>query len=415
MTATVPASLAFPLLACMAAVVALRYIFYNHSQWERYLNHTLAFMLAANLIRERAIQDGLRTAGIMTITTAQQLSLALMIFTAAEFMGFITMWAQIPPQEARRRHRYHRLAATLLAAAFLIAATPARTAGQTLEVRGGWTSVTAWAFCVFLLCVLAVHLISMCVEELQRPSAQRQELFVAASGLILGLSIGITSIEAPVLAALEELGWLHSSDYRTTLHGFNFFAESVGANILAAIPFFLAAAARAGCDSTSRRWRKLQPLRDSMIAAVPEAAFTLKAPNVSRRKTQLDLHQTTVQIRDCILQLRPYFHDVPDTIVDTFLTTHSVPATQRRDAVVALQLANAVSAKAFGMPAAPASTGLGGRSRSANLEDETSELLRLARWWPAATAHNQQSESERDDAPQRRPPAPSAMAPSHRR
>ena len=51
MTATVPAILAWPLLAFMAAVVGLRYVFFNHSQWERYLNHTLAFMLASNLIR----------------------------------------------------------------------------------------------------------------------------------------------------------------------------------------------------------------------------------------------------------------------------------------------------------------------------------------------------------------------------
>ena len=115
MTATVPAILAWPLLAFMAAVVSLRYVFFNHSQWERYLNHTLAFMLASNLIREQAVQDALASAGIMTVTTAQQISLALMIFTAAEFMGFITMWTQLSDAEARRRQRYHRLAAVVLA------------------------------------------------------------------------------------------------------------------------------------------------------------------------------------------------------------------------------------------------------------------------------------------------------------
>ncbi len=151
MTATVPAILAWPLLAFMAAVVGLRYVFFNHSQWERYLNHTLAFMLASNLIREQAVQDALASAGIMTVTTAQQISLALMIFTAAEFMGFITMWTQLSDAEARRRQRYHRLAAVVLAAGFFVAATPARNAGQTLEVYGAgpacWPGPSTYCCC----------------------------------------------------------------------------------------------------------------------------------------------------------------------------------------------------------------------------------------------------------------------------
>ncbi|KKF03803.1 MAB_1171c family putative transporter [Mycolicibacterium obuense] len=384
MTATVPAILAWPLLAFMAAVVGLRYVFFNHSQWERYLNHTLAFMLASNLIREQAVQDTLASAGIMTVTTAQQISLALMIFTAAEFMGFITMWAQLSAQEVRRRQRYHRLAAVVLAAGFFLAATPARNAGQTLEVYGGWSSVLAWAVYVLLLCVLAVQLMIMCLRELRRPTARRPERLVAASGLMIGLSIGITSIEAPILAALEELGWLYSRDYRITLHGFIFFSESVGANFLAAMPFVLAAFARSGYDVTSRHWRRLQPLRDTMITAVPEAAFELRAPNPSRRKTSLDLHQTTVQIRDAILQLRPYFRDVSPAEAEDF-TTH-VPARHRQDAIDALQLARAVQAKAAGTPPALIDASVVLNSRSTNLDEETAELLRLARWWPHAEA-----------------------------
>lgn len=384
MTATVPGFLAWPLLAFMAAVVLLRYAFFNHSQWERYLNHTLAFMLASNLIREQAVQELLSTAGIMTITTAQQLSLVLMIFTAAEFMGFITLWDRLSPQAARRRQRYHRLAAILLTTAFLIAAAPARAAGETLEIYGGWSSVLAWSLYVLLLVILGIQLVLLCVKELRHPKAKRQEIFIAVSGIMIGLSIGVTSIEAPVLAALEELGWLYSRDYRITLHGFIFFTESVGGMFLAAMPFVLAAAARAGYDATTRRWRRLQPLRDSMITAVPETAFELRVPNTSRRKTALDLHQTTVQIRDAILQLRPYFRDVPASVTERFTTDHSVPPKRRQDATNALQLAYAVRAKAEGVPPAPIDSATVLRSRSTNLDEETEELLHLARWWPDA-------------------------------
>ncbi|MBU8820757.1 hypothetical protein KL864_33345 [Mycolicibacterium goodii] len=386
MTATVPGVLAWPLLAFMAAVVVFRYLLFNHSQWERYLNHTLAFMLAANLIRERLVQEALASAGVMSVSTAQQVSLALMIFCAAEFMGFITMWTQLSAEQARRRQRFHRTAALGLAAAFFIAATPARTAGQPLEVHGGWSSVLAWSFYVLLLCVLSVQLTALCIKELRRPQAKRHERLVAASGLTIGFSIAVTSIEAPVLAALEELGWIYSHGYRLTLHGFIFFTESVGANLLAAIPFLLAAFARAGFDATSRRWRQLQPLRDAMIAAVPEAAFELRVPNTSRRKTSLDLHQTTVQIRDAILQLRPYFVEVDPEEADHFTTRATVPPKHRQAALDALQLAHAVHAKAAGAPPSPIDASIVLSSRSTNLDEETAELLRLARWWPQAEA-----------------------------
>lgn len=150
------------------------------------------------------------------------------------------------------------------------------------------------------------------------------------------------------------------------------------------MPFLLAAFARAGYDVTSRHWRRLQPLRDTMITAVPEAAFELRAPNPSRRKTSLDLHQTTVQIRDAILQLRPYFRDVPPAEAEDF-TTH-VPARHRQGAIDALQLARAVQAKAAGATPAPIDASVVLSSRSTNLDEETAELLRLARWWPHAEA-----------------------------
>ena len=77
MTSSVPENFAWPLLAFMATVTLLRYLFFNHSQWERYLNHTLAFMLASNLLREHRVEIALSDAGVLSITAAQQVSLAL--------------------------------------------------------------------------------------------------------------------------------------------------------------------------------------------------------------------------------------------------------------------------------------------------------------------------------------------------
>lgn len=382
MTSSVPEHIAWPLLAFMVLVTLLRYLFFNHSQWERYLNHTLAFMLASNLLREHIVQIQLSEAGVLSVTATQQVSLAMMIFCAAEFMGFITVYTRISPQQARQRQRYHRLAALVSAAGFFAAATPARYAGQTLEEHGGWWSVAAWSIYVAMLVTLGVQLIWMCVKELLKPRAKRHERMLAAGGISIGLSIGITSIEAPVLAALEELGLLYSRDYRIMLHGFIFFTESVGANVLAFSPFLVGLASLAGMDATSRHWRTLQPLRERMLDAVPAIAFDINAPRPSgRRKTPMDLHQTVVQIRDAILQLRGYFLDSGDVRCALFISEHRVPLAQREPALAALQLADAVRAKATGTAPVPVDSGAVLESRATTLEDETTELLRLARWW----------------------------------
>lgn len=385
MTSTVPGWLAGPLLGFMASVTLLRYLYFHHNQWERYLNHTLAFMFVSNLIRERVVQDQLSAVGIMTVTEAQQLSLALMMFAAVEFMGFVTLYMRSDDDRVRLRQRYYRLATILGAAMFFIAAAPARAAGQTLEEHGGWSSVVAWSIYVLPLIAVALQLGHMCIQEIRRHDVKRRERMVAAGGLGLGISIGVTSIEAPLLAAFEELGWLYSRDYRSALHGFIFFTESVGANILAFIPFVVAAGVRAGLDATSRHWRQLQPLREQMIAAVPAAAFDLKSPPTGRRKSAIELHQTTVQIRDAILQLRAYFRDVGTLRAIRYLREHGVPSRFHEDALTALQLADAVQAKASGISPKPLDD-YGGAivSRATTLEDETADLMRLARWWPQA-------------------------------
>ena len=99
---------------------------------------------------------------------------------------------------------------------------------------------------------------------------------------------------------------------------------------------------------------------------------------------ELSLARLSQLSADAILQLRPYFRDVPPAEAEDF-TTH-VPARHRQGAIDALQLARAVQAKAAGATPAPIDASVVLNSRSTNLDEETAELLRLARWWPHAEA-----------------------------
>ncbi|MUM15511.1 hypothetical protein FZI91_08680 [Mycobacterium sp. CBMA271] len=386
MTSSVPAWIAWPLIAAMAAVIALRYKWFNKTLYDNYFNNTLLLMFMAQLLREHAVEQLLKRAAVMTVTMAQHLSLVLVFFMAAEFMGFITLWARLSPEETRRRHRYHRGGALILAAAFFLVTTRARASDQLLEVAGGWDNVIAWGLYAVLPVALAAQMLNMCVHEFRRPEARPRERLVAGSIGTIGAAIGTTTLIAMALEFLEEIGWVHSLDYRLDKHAYIFFWEATGAAAVAAIPIALAAVAHLGWDTHSRDWRQLQQLRADMTEAVPDSAFEIAINSPARRKTALELHQTTVQIRDAILRLRPHSTDLSPECLDRFLRKYAVPPEQKTEAAYALQLAAAARAKESGVQPSAAGSQIV-QSRSTTLAEETDELLALSRWWQPARAY----------------------------
>ena len=141
-----------------------------------------------------------------------------------------------------------------------------------------------------------------------------------------------------------------------------------------------------GLDPISRSWCKLQPLRQAMRTVVPECVFDFDDDEPGRRKSELQLHQTVVEIRDAIVRLRPYFREVPDQDRIRFLDEpNAVPARDHDAAIAALRLAHAARAKAAGIMLEPLDVDSALiASRAATLEQEAAELVTLAKWWPAA-------------------------------
>lgn len=389
MTTALPAFITWPALTMMLIVVGARYRWFNSGRLEFYFNNTLATLVLSNLLRENAVQQFFDRHGIMTVTTTQQLSLAVVIFTAAGFMGFVEVWAN--PERYMEHHTNwrNRGLALVLAVAFLIAGTPARRAGMTLEEYGGWSSVAAWAFLITNLLMLAVQILRMSIAEM-RASRKHRDRLVSLAGFGIGVIVGVTSLNALVLALIKQFGWADTTDLMLQIHGTNIFFEAVLVTGLAGLPIAVTMSGRIALDATSRSWRALQPLREDLEAVVPATTFTLH--NTKRRKTNLDLHQTNVAIRDAILQLRPYFRTLDPRRVEECQRSSAALLGQRRYAEQALQLSDALAARAAGEPPAEVEApSLITLKRSADLEDESVEMLRLARWWDCAkesTARN---------------------------
>lgn len=381
MTSTVPAIIAWPVIACMVILLAARYRLCNTNLYETYFNNLMAWVLVAQLLREHYVEDALSRHSIMSVTTAQQLGFAAMIFASTELIGFTMVWTGLSPDGTRRRQRYYRLAALVSCVAFLAAAMRARDSGQTLEVSGGWDAVLAWGFYLVMLLVMAARFVRMFASELAK-TTQKRELMLAAGGLALGVVTAAGCLEAFVSAVTDQLGWTHTVEFRLWFHGFEFFCIAVFVFILGAVPLTVRLLSWLGLDRISCTWKRLQPLRLSLTSVVPESSFDLGHDERRSQITWLQLHQTVIEIRDAMLQLRPYFRDVDP--LD--LARLRVPERERDAATLALRLACAARAKSVGAEPTRAESAPIASSRATTLDEEARELLTLARWWPHACA-----------------------------
>ena len=206
MTSTVPGVIAWPVITLMVFVLAARFRWCRTNLYDTYYNNLMAFVLLAQVLRERHVEVLLSRSALMTVTTAQQLGFAAMIFASTEFIGFTMLWTRLSPVETRRAHGYYRLAAVILCVAYLVAATRARVAGQTLEVSGGWDAILAWSFYLTMILVVAARVSWMFACELGK-STCRREFLLAVGGLLLGVVTAAGCMEAVVLAVTDQLGW----------------------------------------------------------------------------------------------------------------------------------------------------------------------------------------------------------------
>lgn len=385
----VPGIVAWPLIAFMTLVLAGRYRWFNHNLYEHYFNNTLAFLLAAQILREHLVQDMFVNTAFMTAPGTWQLSTVVMSYSFTEFIGFSLLWSGASEAETRRKHRYYRLGAVFLAAGLLIFGTRARIAGVPLELLGGWDFVTTLTCTTTMLAILATRLIWNSVRELPIAS-RRRERWIALSTLAMGVvGVGVVLQEA-ALQIFDQFGWTHTAHYRQHSHAAGLFFGILAPFVIAAVPFGMKLLGAVGLDSTTRSWRRLQPLRYAMRNVVPECACELEDDQPwRRRKSQLQLHHTVVEIRDAILRLRPYTREIPRQEAIRFLDElNAVPPREQHLAVAALRLANAVRTKAAGTT--PQSCDLDSTltvtSRAATLDEEAAELVILANWWPAAYA-----------------------------
>lgn len=385
-----PGLIAWPLIAFMTLVLLGRYRWCNQNLYEKYFNSTLALLGLAQLLREQLVENMLVTTNFMTLPGTWQLGTAVMSYSYTEFVGFILLWSGLSEAQTRRRHKYFRLVGVLFVAGFLIAGTGARVASESVEFIRGWQSVVTLTCVTAMLMVDGLGLIWLSVREL-RTASRRRERLIAISTLTMGAAGATNVVQEAALQMTDQLGWTHTADFRQQYHASGLFFMIVGIFATAAVPLVIKLLRALGLDPISRGWSALQPLRQALRTVVPECAFDLDDDEPGRRKTELQLHHTVVEVRDAILRLRPYFRDIPDQELTRFLSApHRVAPGERAAALAALRLAHAAAVKATGASPQPIDEALVVASHASTLLQEAAELVALARWWTAAYAAAEQ-------------------------
>lgn len=381
-----PGVIAWPLIVFMTLVLVGRYLWFNNNLAERYFNITLTFLLVAQVLREHLVQDMLVRTGHTTLPTVWQLSSSVLGYSFTEFIGFILLWSGMSEADTRRQHRYYRLAGVLLVAGILVCGGRARLDRQPFELMRGWESVAVLSCMTIMLMVLATRVTWNSLRELRNVSTRR-ERWIALSLLSMGLVGSGVVLHEAFLLIFDLLGWTSTGEYRQQSHAKGLFFAMLAPFIVAAIPLVMKLVASLGLDPISRSWYELQPLRQAMRTVVPESVLSFD-DEPGRRKSQLQLHQTVVEIRDVILRLRPYFRDIACNDLSRFFDEpKAIPACDCAAATAALRLAYAAKAKATGaMPATlAASSAMIVASRATTLAEEVTELVAVAKWWPAAS------------------------------
>ncbi|GAB2720353.1 MAB_1171c family putative transporter [Nocardia thraciensis] len=384
MTSSVSAAIAWPLIGVLVVVVAVRWRWFNGSGAEQYLNTTLTVIAATQLLREHAVQQAIATVSPVTVTAVQQLSLCTIVASVGPFLCVIDLLSGKCPAVVRRRQfAYYGLAA-LLSIAMLVAGSRARREGQPVEVSGGMAEVFVWVAFAVLPLYLASQMIRRCRAEFRQPGITGGERAVLAGIAAAGAAIGVTTAVALILAVLQEFGVVDSVEYRLQTNSRNFFWIATVIGVVAAAPLGRSLGELLGVDATSRRWRRLQPLWRSMTGLFPDSRLPLDDEPPPRRATVLQLHRTAVEIRDAMLELRPWFREIDSAVLTRFVAAEHIPQSEIDSANHALRLAYAVRLCCAPGDAPGDATEMPLSSAPATLGEEVAELVRLAAWWPAA-------------------------------
>ncbi|WP_078312377.1 MULTISPECIES: MAB_1171c family putative transporter [unclassified Mycobacterium] len=380
MTSAVPGLISWPVFACFVLVLAFRRRWLNTGLAARHRNRALTYLAATHLASEPQIQHLLAATIPSTTGTTSQIPLALLLLTCPEVIGIIAMTDGIDPAALVRGYRHYRIATVVTLIVLYFVAISPRRQDQPIALAGDNSEVLAAAiWSVLSVTATAVILWQLAKNLRQTRTTTAQRLIAVELGAIAAL-ICLPGLSIFTLALLERLDLAHTLPVRQAIYSYASFGALLAALPLALGPCFVAAQSLLHRDANGRTWKKLQPLWTDLTTAYPDTVLNA-SPQRFQPVTDFQLHRVIIEIRDALLQLAPHITELADTDRQR-LAQACGQSTVDQGALQALQIANAIAHPTSTDPSPTSSAPL---ATTATRDDELTQLIDIAAWWPTVT------------------------------
>lgn len=332
------------IIGFVAAITIGRWFLVDETLSDRLINRALAWDLVGLLV-------------FICVGRLGRSHLALDLFTifgalaVANVFGFARLLDGGDTRTAIRRQRIYDRIAVVAGGVVLV--------GIVVAPQRDW-GLTVWSLTSVPTALSGMLMTRACVRELRTGGITAKErLTYGALLIVAGYAASATVV------ALVRMVTGTRPDEQGLIWAIGTYATLVLLAGLIGIPLWNAVLVRAELDRAGRCCRRLRPLWRALTDAVPEVVLARPSSGSTSR-----LYRMTVEIRDALVQLRPY---APDAEAHTDIREY------------ARCIAQAVQTKAAGGSPVTAS----GRATPVDLRDRTDELrylLALAAEWPKARA-----------------------------
>lgn len=367
MAAPLTGVLAWPAIGFVAIVLVGRMALVRDTVSDRLLNRMFLWSLAGLLLYRCATMPGM-------VGLAHQLALGCNIMVFLCVYGIALLWQpEADSASVSRRQWICVVVAGGCVGVMLLAGTSARNDDRMVDLTLDLEGIVVWTAYVVPLAVTAFLITRWCVREIRFGDLTGRAKFVCygliGGNVVLAVNWSISLVQLAV--GSSPLG---SHPLRMELA---FTICIVNDAAFLGMPVLRSLIVRAGWDRDGRRCRRLRPLWRDLTAALPQIVM----PPVPQARIQdggpSRLFRMSVEIRDALLQLGPYFHAAP--VGNGALRVQPGPEgdmayyVQRLDYAVQARKAGVAPADSAAVPQLPRA----GSDFSADLQ----QLLDLAMAW----------------------------------
>ncbi|WP_078314790.1 MAB_1171c family putative transporter [Mycobacterium sp. D16Q16] len=380
MTSAIPGLISWPVFACFVLVLAFRRRWLSTGLAARHRNRALTYLAATHLASEPQVQHLLAATIPSTIGTTSQIPLALLLLTCPEVIGIIAMTDGIDPDALVRGYRHYRISTVVTLIVLYFVAVDPRRQDQPIALASDNSEVLAAAIWSVLSVAAATVILSQLAKNLRDTHTTTAQRLIAVELSAIAAFICLPGLSIFTLALLERLHLAHTLPVRQAIYSYAGFGALLLALPLAFGPCVVAAQALLHRDANGRTWRKLHPLWTDLTTAYPDIVLNA-SPQRFQPVTDFQLHRVVIEIRDALMQLAPHITELTDN--DRQRLAHACgPQAVIQSGLQALQIANAI---AHPTSTDPSPTNSAPLATTATRDDELTQLIDIAAWWPTVT------------------------------